>query len=262
MPTLAVNSVEIYYQEAGSGEPLLLLHGLGSCSDDWLLQTPVFAQQFRVMAPNLRGHKPSSPVRGPLTIYTLAADLAQLLDALEIPGAHVVGLSLGGMVAQVLAIDFPAKVNKLVLVNTCAHLWPTTLREAYTLARRAVVSKLLPVSATAKIVAQDLFPKPDQASIRQAVLERIGANDETSYRYLVDAIRRFDTRRQLDRIRQPTLLITGDRDAVTPRGCQQQLVRGIPKIQWKIVRDSGHATPVDQAEEFNRLALEFLRAEG
>jgi len=80
-----------------------------------------------------------------------------------------------------------------------------------------------------------------------------------SYRYLVDAIRRFDSRSQLDRIAAATLLVTGERDAVVPRGCQQQLVRGIRKIQWHIVRDSGHATPVDQPEEFNRVVLKYLK---
>jgi 3-oxoadipate enol-lactonase len=164
-------------------------------------------------------------------------------------------------VGQVLAIDFAEKVNQLVLVNTFAHLWPTSLRETYTLARRVVVSKFLPVRKTARVVARDLFPKHDQAPWREVVVERIGTNDEASYRYLVGAIRRFDTRAQLDRITASTLLLTGDRDAVVPRGCQQQLVRGIPKIKWHIVHDSGHATPVDQPEEFNRVVLEFLKDE-
>lgn len=262
MPSLSVNSVEIYYQETGSSYPLVLLHGLGSSSDDWLFQMPVLAERFRVIAVNLRGHPPSSLLRGPVTIYTLAADVAQLLDALEIPHAHVLGLSLGGLVGQVLAIDFAEKVNQLVLVNTFAHLWPTSLRETYTLARRVVVSKFLPMRTTAKVVARDLFPGPDQTPWREVVVERIGMNDEVSYRYLVEAIRRFDSRAQLDRITASTLLISGDRDAVVPRGCQQQLMHGIPKIQWHIVRDSGHATPVDQPEEFNRVVLEFLKDEG
>jgi 3-oxoadipate enol-lactonase len=259
MPSLTVNSAEIYYQETGTGYPLVLLHGLGSSSDDWMFQTPVLAEHFRLLAVNLRGHAPSSLLRGPVTIYTLAADVAQLLEALEIRQAHVLGLSLGGLVGQLLAIDFAEKVNRLVLVNTFAHLWPTSPRETYTLARRAVVSKFLPVRKTAKVVARDLFPKPDQTPWRDVVVERIGTNDDASYRYLVGAIRRFDSRAQLDRITASTLLMTGDRDAVVPRGCQQQLVRGIPKIKWHIVRDSGHATPVDQPEEFNRAVLEFLK---
>jgi len=262
MPSLFVNSVEIYYQEAGSGYPLILLHGLGSRSDDWLFQMPVLAERFRVIAVNLRGHPPSSLVRGPVLIDALAADVAKLLDALEIPRAHVLGLSLGGLVGQVLAIDFAEKLNQLILVNTFAHLWPTSLRETYTLARRAIVSKFLSVPTTAKVVARDLFPRPDQTPWRAAVEERVGTNDEASYRHLVEAIRRFDSRTQLDRITASTLLITGDRDGVVPRGCQQQLVRGISKIQWHIVCDSGHATPVDQPEEFNRVVLEFLKDKG
>ena len=126
------------------------------------------------------------------------------------------------------------------------------------LGRRVFASKFLPVGLTAKIVAHDLFPRPDQEPLRQEVLKRVGANDAESYRYLVEAIRRFDTRRRIQRIQAPTLVITGDRDVVVPRGIQQQLVRGIPNVQWQIVRDSGHATPIDQPDEFNRIVMEFL----
>jgi len=261
MATLSVNSAQIFYQEAGEGDPLLLLHGLGSSSDDWWFQTPAFAPHFRLILPNLRGHKQSTTLRGPISIFTLAADIAQLMEALGIAQAHVLGLSLGGLVAQLLAIHFPQKVNKLMLVNTFAHLWPTSPREAFILARRVVVSKFLPPLTTAKVVARDLFPRPDQAALRDEVLTRGGVNDVASYRYLVDAIRRFDSRAQLDRIAAATLLVTGDRDAVVPRGCQRQLARGIRQVQWHIVRDSGHATPVDQPEEFNRVVLKFLKDE-
>jgi pimeloyl-ACP methyl ester carboxylesterase len=261
MPTVSAISAQIYYQETGSGFPLLMLHGLGSSGDDWWFQIPDFSPHFRIILPNLRGHKQSSTLREPASIDALAGDMTHLLDALGITRAHVLGLSLGGVVAQLLAIHFPARVNKLILVNTFAHLWPTSPREAYTLARRVVVSKYLPPPTTAKVVARDLFPKPDQAALRDEVLSRIGVNEAASYRHLVDAIRRFDSRGQLDRIAAPTLLITGDRDAVVPRGCQQQLARGIRKAQWHIVRDSGHATPVDQPEEFNRVVLGFLKDE-
>ena len=259
MPVLSVNSIELYYLEAGSGQPVLLLHGLGSCGDDWLFQTPILAECCRVIAPDLRGHGQSSPLRGPIRVAQLAADIAGLMDGLGLASAHIVGLSLGGLVGQQLAIDFPHKVQRLILVNTFAHLWPTSWREFYTLLRRAIVSTLLPLNRTARVVAADLFPRPDQAQIRQAVLERVGTNDLTSYRSLIGAIRRFDTRRALHRIHAPILVITGDRDRIVPRGCQLQLVGGLPNVRWKTVRDSGHATPIDQPAEFNRMVLEFLR---
>jgi len=247
--------------DEGAGPAVVLLHGLGSLSDDWLFQTPILAQHYRVLAPNLRGHAGSSPVRGPISVFTLASDVAQWLDALNVEAAHIVGLSLGGLVAQELAINFPQRVKRLVMCNTFAHLWPTSIGEAGILGRRLITSTLLPMATTARVVAADLFPKPDQAAIRSAVLERVGSNDLTSYRYLIGAIRRFDSRPQLKRIQTPTLLITGDRDNVIPRGCQQQLVRGIRNIKWHIVRDSGHATPIDQPEEFNRVVLDFLKAD-
>ena len=122
-----------------------------------------------------------------------------------------------------------------------------------------MTATLLPMRVAARVVAADLFPQPDQVEIRQAALDRVGANDLTAYRSLIGAIRRFDTRRALHRIHAPTLVITGDRDRIVPRGCQLQLVRGIPNVRWQIVRDSGHATPIDQPDEFNRLVLGFLK---
>lgn len=260
MPTLTVNAAQIFYEESGAGQPLVLLHGLGSSQVDWLYQIPAFQPHFRVIAPNLRGHPPSSCLRGPTTIETLAADIAHLLTALSVERAHVLGLSLGGAVAQVLAIDFPEKVERLLLVNTFARLWPTSPHEGYVLGRRLLVTRFFPAAATARVVAHDLFPKPDQAAWRAEVLKRAGQTDAISYRYLVQAIRRFDVRHRLDRIAAATLVLTGDRDAMVPRGCQQQLVRGIPKVQWRLVRDSGHPTPLDQPEEFNRVVLNFLQA--
>jgi pimeloyl-ACP methyl ester carboxylesterase len=259
MPVLSVNSIELHYLEAGSGQPVLLLHGLGSCSDDWFFQAPILAERCLVIAPDLRGHGQSSKPRGPMSVAQLAADIAGLMDRLDLAPAHIVGLSLGGLVGQQLAIDFPQKVNRLILVNTFAHLWPTSLRETYTLLRRAMTATLLPMRMAARIVAADLFPQPPQAELRRYAFDRVGANDLTSYRALIRAIRRFDTRPVLHRIHAPTLVITGDRDNVVPRGCQLQLVRGIPQVRWRLVRDSGHATPVDQPEEFNRLMLEFLK---
>lgn len=262
MAVLELDSLQLTYLDEGVGTPICLLHGLGSCGDDWLYQMPVFAPHHRVVAPNLRGHTGSSPIRGPISMFALAADVAKMMDTLNIEAAHIVGLSLGGLVAQQLAIDFPHKVKRLVLCNTFAHLWPTSMSEARILMRRLIVSTLLPMATTARVVATDLFPRPDQAAIREVVLSRVGGNDLESYRHLIDAIRRFDSRPHLSRIQAPTLLITGDRDNVIPRGCQQQLVRGIRNIKWHIVRDSGHATPIDQPEEFNRAVFDFLKDEG
>ncbi|HZY43243.1 MAG TPA: alpha/beta hydrolase [Anaerolineae bacterium] len=254
-----IDSVELHTLDVGAGQPVLLLHGLGSCGDDWLFQTPVFSRQYRVIAPDFRGHGSSTDSAEPITIPRLAKDMVGLMSALDISSAHVVGLSLGGLVAQQLALDYPDKVDRMVLTNTFAHLWPTSMRETLILGRRAIVSLWLPMHATARVVAADLFPKPDQAELRKAIIDRVGGNNERSYRKFIQAVRRFDVRRQLPNIQAPTLVIAGERDTLVPRSCQQQLVRSIPNAEWKLIQDSGHATPIDQVEKFNQVVLEFLK---
>jgi pimeloyl-ACP methyl ester carboxylesterase len=259
MPIFQINALNLHLLEAGRGQPVLFLHGLGACGEDWLLQTPVFAQHFRMLAPDFRGHGHSDDSRGRITVARLAQDMAALLAALDIPSTHIVGWSLGGLVAQQLALDFPAVVQRLVLVNTFAHLWPTNLRETFVLGRRVVTSLLLPIETTARVVAFDLFPKPDQSFLRERVMSRVGGNNQHEYRKYIRAVRSFDLRRQLSRIHAPTLVITGENDNVVPRGSQLQLVRSIPHAEWKLIQDSGHATPIDQPDEFNRVVMEFLQ---
>jgi 3-oxoadipate enol-lactonase len=258
MSRYTIDLVELQTLDVGAGQPVVLLHGLGSCGDDWLFQTPAFTRHYRVIAPDFRGHGHSTDSAKPITIQRLATDVVDLMAALDISAAHVVGLSLGGLVAQQLALDYPDKVDRLVLTNTFAHLWPTNAREALILGRRAIVSLFLPMHITARVVAVDLFPKPDQAELRTAIIERVGGNNMQSYRKFIRAIRSFDLRPQLPHIHAPTLVITGERDNIVPRGCQLQLVHSIPNVQWRVIQDSGHATPIDQAEAFNTTVLDFL----
>lgn len=258
MPIFQLDSIELNAIVTGKGQPVFFLHGLGSCGEDWLLQMPVFEQGFRVIAPDIRGHGHSES-SGRVTIARLAQDIVELMIALEIQSAYIVGWSLGGLVAQQLAIDFPDRVQRLVLVNTFAHLWPTNVPETLILARRAVTSIFLPIQTTARIVAFDLFPKPDQAVLRDLVVSRVGGNNVHEYRNFIRAIHAFDLRRRLAHIQAPTLVITGEHDKVVPRGCQLQLVRSIPQAEWKLIQDSGHATPIDQPDEFNHVVMEFFK---
>ena len=125
MPAIRLGDVTLHYEARGpGGAPIVLLHGLGSSSADWALQLPVLAARHRVLAPDLRAHGRSSRPPARLTVDAMAGDVAALLAALDSPPAHVVGLSLGGCVALVLALDHPARVRSLTLVNTFARLAP------------------------------------------------------------------------------------------------------------------------------------------
>jgi len=260
MPEITINQVQIHFEEAGTGDAILLLHGLGSCGQDWLLQMPVLSKGFHVIAPDLRGHGQSAPwkLHEQISVAQMADDMLGLLDALGVAHAHVVGLSLGGCVAQQMTLDKPAGVRSLTLVNTFARFDPGGLGNAVPLALRMIVLGILGMPAQARFVAARLFPKPEQAQLRDMAARRIAANDPVTYRRLVQALRAFDVAGRLSEITCPTLVIAGDRDTTVPRRAVRLLAERIPGARFELVADSGHATPIDQPEIFNRLVLEFV----
>ena len=262
MPVLTVNGVTLNAVDEGSGDVIVFLHGLGSCGEDWVFQTAFFCATYRVLAPDLRGHGRSSKPAGPYSIALFASDVAAMLDALSIGRAHVVGLSLGGLVALQMALDFPDRVRSLALTNAFAHLLSVDAARLARLAWRGVISLALPLDRSAQHVARSLFPFPHQAELRRLTAARIAANDRAAYRASIAAIRRFDSRRHLHRVARPVLIVTGDRDRTVPRSLQRRLAQSIPGARWEIVRDSGHATPIDQPEAYNTMLASFFRNVG
>ena len=122
MPLHNENGVEIYYEIHGQGEPLVLIHGLGSSARDWELQIPAFSRNFQVIALDLRGHGRSEKTPGPYSMDLFARDTADLIQSLEIPITHLVGISLGGMVGFQMAVDYPGLVRSLVVINSTPEL--------------------------------------------------------------------------------------------------------------------------------------------
>jgi len=239
---------------------VLLVHGLGSCGQDWVLQTPVFAERFRVITLDLPGHGQSPPPDGRVRVPQLAAKAVRLLDDLAVDRAHIVGLSLGGCVAQQLALDWPARVRSLALVNTFARFDLGGPDTALGLGARLAVLGLRGLPAQAELVAARMFPKPEQAPLRQLAAQRIAANEPTTYRRLLIAIAAFDVTHRLREIACPTLVVAGDRDTTVPLRAKQALAAGIPGARLEMVADSGHATPIDQPEVFNRLVSNFIES--
>lgn len=261
MPFASVHRLPLHYEQAGAGpEPLVFLHGLGSAAHDWPLQVAYFSDRYRVITLDLRGHGQSARVGLGITVEALAQDVAALLHQLQVGPAHVVGLSLGGCVAQRLAGQSPAQVRTLVLVNTFARLRPAGWRGAGRIATRVLMLLSLPMPRVAAYVARGLFPKPEQAEFRAAACASLGQNSKRTYFAGLLAVARFDSRPDLPALRCPTLVVAGDRDLTIPLVCKETLARLIPGAQLSLIPDSGHATPYDQAEIFNRQVGQFLAA--
>ncbi len=260
MPIRLVNGIHLRYETWGVGSaPLVLLHGLGSSADDWYLQLPAFAPHFLCAAVDLRGHGLSEKPAGRYSVGQFAADVAALLRGLDLAPAHILGLSLGGMVAQQLALAQPQVVRSLVLINTLPGLWPPPRQILRMGLRRLTPPWRTPdMAQIAERVAADLFPDPAAEFLRAQAAARIAANDPAAYRRATLAVARFWPGSALQRIACPTLIIAGEADRVVPGVYQARLRKALPHAPFISIPGAGHACNIDRPDLVNAAVLEFL----
>lgn len=261
MPYREINGIRLRYEIWGVGEtPLVLIHGLGSSADDWFLQLPAFAPHYRCIAVDLRGHGLSDKPAGAYSMPLFAADVVELLREISPGPAHVLGLSLGGMVAQQLAIVHPALVRSLVLLNTLPGFWPPT-REIVRLGVRRLSApwrRRTMAQQAARVVA-DLFPAPQHALFRAQAETRLAANDPAAYQQAMQAILRFRPGAALRGITCPVLIVAGTADRVVPAVYQARLRRALPRAEFAAVPGGGHACNIEQPDAVNTAVLRFLQ---
>lgn len=250
MPYLSVDGTRLYYEETGSGTPLLFIHGLGSSGRDWDSQVDHFADRYRVLRMDLRGHGHSETTPGPYFVPQFSRDVAVLLRKMEAVPAHIVGLSMGGMVAFELAADAPRLVRSLVVTNSVADTRLHTWREVWFYVSRRTAVQLLGMRRVGQMLAKRLFVKPDQEELRRKFVRRWAANDKQAYLWSVDAIMRWSILDRLDRITAPTLLLASDED-YTPVAAKNRLAARLPNATLQVFEDARHALPVEHPEPFN-----------
>lgn len=246
--------------EAGdpTGAPILFLHGY---SDHWrsiALALPHLPASFRVIAPDQRGHGHSERPPGGYDPSTLAADAAALLDELGIERAVVVGHSMGSLVAQRLAVEHPARVQRLMLVAGGA-----SLRENPALAGFAALVRTLPDPVPRAVVAQfqaDCMARPVPDGFVAALVDEGCRMPAHVWRAVADALEVFDGRAELARIAVPTRLVWGDRDAFFGRADQEALLAGIPGAALSVYTGTGHAPHWEEPLRFARELVRFAAA--
>jgi len=240
------------------GPRVLLIHGLGSSAQDWVLQMPALRSQYRVAAVDLPGHGGVPLLDGWPTVADYAHLVASAIEAHAAAPAHVVGLSLGGAVALQLALDFPARVRSLSLINTFGRFRLTSgawLRGAVRLG--LVVAGRM--DWLGSWVAAGLFPRPDQALLREATAARIAGNPRRGYLQSLWATARFDVGPRLREISRPTLVVAGTRDTTVPTKAGRGLAAAIPGARFCLLEGAGHVASVDAADDLNAVLLSFLR---
>lgn len=262
MPKVRVGQIELFYEEEGQGDPVVWIHGLGIDHQVWALQISTFAQHFRCLAFDNRdtGESDRSPDR--YTMKTLVDDTIGLMDALAIDRAHIVGLSMGGAIAQELAITHPARVNRLVLVSTytSSDRRGADVLNSFALMRTRFSPEEYARATMPWVFSYDEYQIPGLVDLAIARFEDDPHFPSADvYTRQVEAALSHFSEDRLSRIAAPTLIVAGDEDLMTPMRFTRTLHERIPGAKLAVIPGAGHALILTRAGEFNRLALSFLQ---
>lgn len=253
---LHLPDVRIHYSVAGQGRPLVLLHGMGSSGRDWLPVAPELARHYHLILIDLRGHGQSSLSRHhDYSVRSMAADVWQVVDDLGLNAVSMLGLSLGGCVTLQSAILHPARLEKIVLVNTFAKMRSKGVWDWWAKMKRLVIA-VQGMDKLAWYVASGLFQDED---LRQIAYEELRHNDLGVILRTMAGLSRMNLLKELPHISAPTLVLIGDRDKTVPPRCADDLLAGIPQARLEVISDAGHALPYDQPEKFLQAVLNFMQ---
>jgi pimeloyl-ACP methyl ester carboxylesterase len=252
--------VRLYVEEQGSGEPLLLVEGLGQSMWAWREQVPVFAGRFRTIAFDTRGTGRSPVPAEPYGIPDLADDTAAILDG---RAAHVVALSMGGYVALTLALARPELVRSLVLVGTGAGGPDRVPRPEHVRAAFAAAQGLRPDEygrATLPYTFAAGWPERNPERFEDILRARLEhpTPHETIDAHMAACYRYYDEGAEVERVEAPALVIHGDEDLIVPVENGRALAARLPGARYVELPGRGHNVPLEDPRTFNRLVLEFL----
>ncbi|MFO7570881.1 MAG: alpha/beta fold hydrolase [Smithellaceae bacterium] len=264
MPHQTVNGIQIYYEEHGQGEPLVLINGLAFPMDLWFAQIEALSKDFRVIALDNRGIGRSDKPDCPYSVAMMASDTVALLSKLGIGKAHIAGLSMGGFIGQEISLSYPERVNKLVLMATCmggsragalgspfwekaaAAIAGKSAREAYridlTLMSSPGFAEAHPDLMDQAVALRMKNPQPLHAFLRQ-----------------LNACQIFDVTSRAEKIFQPTLIILGQDDPLFPMPLADDFRKALPAAKMLVYENCGHAILLEKPDQLSADIREFLK---
>lgn len=262
MPYVVNEGVRIYWDEYGRGQPVLLIMGLGYTAHMWHRTRPHLAQHLRTLAFDNRGVGGSDAPAGPYSIPQMASDAAAVLDTAQVGSAHVFGISMGGMIAQEFALQYPNRVRSLILGCTAAG-GPTAVRaepEATKMlkararmtpdeAAEAAVPFIYDVGTPRERIEEDL-------AVRRPWLPR-----PEPYLAQLQGIFAWESYSRLPEIRVPTLVIHGENDRLVPAGNGKIIAGRIPGAKLVLIPHASHIFMTDHPQIANEIILNFLNAQ-
>jgi 3-oxoadipate enol-lactonase len=257
MPNANVGNLRIHYERGGQGPLVVLLHGIGSNARSWGHQLQGLADEYDVVAWDMRGYGSSSDPEGPYSMADVAGDLAGLLDHLGFEKAHIGGLSMGGVVAQELYRHYPQRVRSLVLADTSAGQRALDEEERQRRLEQRLSGAAEPAGLARQRTPQLLSPDapPDVVSEAESIMAEIHPD---GYRLAASAFSETDERDLLPGIEVPTLVLWGENDTVCTRQDVEVLASNIKGAQFEVIPRAGHLSNQENPEAFNDAIRRFL----
>lgn len=263
MPTVQLRDIVTYYEEHGSGEPLVLIMGLGGDLQAWARQVPALSKHFRVITFDNRGAGRTSAPDKPYSIAGMAEDTLALMDHLGLERAHILGLSMGGMIAQELALAHPERVNRLILVSTAASIEGYVRRvvETWMNVRRSNLSREHVIRLTSLFLYSAELLNDDERYEQAIAASLANPFEQRDHAFLrqATAVLSFDATARLKNVQSPALVTAATEDILIPPRNSERLAGLLPNAEFKAL-PGGHAGVIEFADQYNAAFLEFLGA--
>jgi len=251
---------QIAVEHLGVGPLVIFLHGIGGNRTNWRDQLPVFGRDFHSAAWDARGYGDSDDYEGPLDFGDFAHDLRRVLDHFGTTRAHLVGLSMGGMIALDFATRYRDRVATLTLCDSLpgfTHLNEDQRREFIRLREEPLLAGKEPRDM-APAVARSLLGTNPRAGSYERLVESMSVLHKQSYLKTIAGAVNYARKLELENIAVPTHVVVGDQDRLTPPAMSCELARRIRGARLTIIEDAGHLSNIEQPEAFNRAVLDFL----
>jgi 3-oxoadipate enol-lactonase len=263
VPTAEANGQRLYYEVHGDGEPLLCVMGLGADSRAWIPEIPHWRGDRRVVVFDNRDVGRSSYVEEPYEVTDMAQDALALADHLELETFDLVGMSLGGAIAQELALAAPERVRTLTLVVTYGGLGPHGEARARLLGKAVVA--LSPEERVDFLMmltfSEAFYGQTEQFSkLRQILIDDPYPQPPEAFGRQIAASGRHEARDRLGQISMPVLVIGAERDQMVPVWKSTEIAELIPGAKLTILEGAPHAVNIERAEELSGLVLDFVAA--
>lgn len=261
MPTTEANGHTLYYEIHGEGEPLLLVMGLAADTMAWALQVPAFSAHYKTVIFDNRDVGQSAMTDGPYEVSDMAQDALGLADALELESFHLVGVSMGGAIAQEMALTASQRIRSLTLAVTfsAGGAWARQLSQTWggrvqKMSREERTDELLLLN-----MSEAFFENAEGVAwLRDLMLQNPNPQPAEAFARQLDASSRHDARERLSSLSMPTHVIGAEHDILVPVWKSRELAELIPKAKLSVIDDSPHGANLERAEEFNQLVLGFL----